>query len=106
MTEDLAHAGGSHPQTGALSDYVHAALAEPDRADVEAHLDVCLACRVWVARLEHSQPIEPTDELISALVSASPDVPAGLLSALRSEHVDQTPQAGDLWRCGRGDALL
>jgi hypothetical protein len=106
MTEHLANAEGSHPETGALSDYVRSALAEPELAEIEAHLDVCLACRVWAARLEHAQPTEPTDELISGLVAASPDVPEGLLSAIKSEHVDQTPQAGDLWRCGRGDALL
>ncbi len=106
MTEDLANRGGLHPGTGALSDYVRSALSEPQRADVEAHLDVCLACRVWAARLEHAEHLEPTAELISALVAASPDVPEGLLRAIRSEHADQTPQAGDLWRCGRGDALL
>lgn len=106
MTEDLANAGGSHPETGALSEYVRSTLAEPKLAEVEAHLDVCLACRVWAARLERAQQTEPTDELISGLVAASPDVPEGLLSAIKSEHVDQTPQAGDLWRCGRGDALL
>lgn len=106
MTEDLANAGDSHPETGALSDYVRSALAEPELAEVEAHLDVCLACRVWATRLEHAQQTEPTDELISGLVAASPDVPEGLLSAIKSEHIDQTPQAGDLWRCGRGDALL
>jgi hypothetical protein len=106
MTEDLANTGGTHPETGALGDYVRSALAEPERAKVEAHLGVCLACRVWAARLEHAQHAEPTAELISGLVAASPDVPEGLLSAIKSENADQTPQAGDLWRCGRGDALL
>lgn len=106
MTEDLANVAGWHPETSVLSAYVRSVLTEPDRTKVEEHLDVCLACRVWASRLEHAEQTEPTDELISSLVAASPDVPEGLLDAIRSEHTDQTPQAGDLWRCGRGEALL
>jgi hypothetical protein len=103
---DLAAAEGLHPDTGVLEEFAEGMLVEPERSAVKAHLDVCLACRVWANPLHHADQNEPSAAVISDLVAASTDVPDGVLNAIRFQDDDQSPQPTDLWRCGREEALL
>ncbi len=92
----------NHPSSKELSD----ALLRPDEpADVHPHIEECLACRVRLARIAQanaSQP--PSSNTVQKIIDASTVVPGAL--ALPGRAGEQEPQAGQLWRIGRDEALV
>lgn len=97
----------SHLNETVLYDYVQGELETALGGLVEAHLERCLACRVWAARLRHASIPKPDDAVISSLVEASPTLPAALHEALTVSQKDQpNPVAGEVWRVGKDEALL
>lgn len=76
----------------------------------EAHLEICLVCRVWANRLRHVEDAswEPAgsahiERLLADSAVVSPAVAAAMISATVSPS---GPAPGELWRVGRDEALL
>jgi hypothetical protein len=75
-------------------------------AAVRAHLEECVACRVRAARLWHAAaPGEPGCEAVSRILAASAPGPA-LPGGAAGPRSAGPPRPGELWRAGRGEALL
>lgn len=62
--EDSEDAVNSHPLLSELRD---AASGEGDDADVRAHVEVCLACRVRMARIAQHGELGPAAARLAAL---------------------------------------
>jgi hypothetical protein len=93
----------SHPLVSELV----AALHHPERATATLeHLEECLACAVRFARLQRaSGPVAASTNSLQRIVEASaplPEVLADLITAGRGED----PQATEIWRVGRSEAVL
>lgn len=63
----------------AITGYLEGALAAPDRARFEAHLEVCPHCRAYLEQMRHT--IETLGSLDEQSLSA--ETRAGLLEAFR-----------------------
>lgn len=92
----------THPTTtelyGALS-------GQGDLAAISAHLDECIACRVWSARLAQSEHlVAPGSQAIEAISRASQTI-AGLGSN-SDAATDAVPKEGEVWRVGQSEAAL
>src|SRR5207237_926413 len=95
-----------HLSESVLYAFVHDDLAGAASAEVANHLDQCLACRVWATRLRQATVNEPDERIISRLVDVSAAVPEALHHALIADSAEAVPAVGDIWRVGRGEALL
>jgi hypothetical protein len=92
----------THPTTTELHD---ALSGLGDLAAISAHLDECIACRVWSARLAQSAQLEaPGSHAIEAIARASQTV-AGL-GSISDADTDGEPKEGELWRVGQSEAAL
>lgn len=93
-----------HPTSMALAS---AALdSGVDATAIREHLKGCLACRVRMARLEHSEAIEgPHRGNVVRILEASTPGPE-VLGRLLAEPKGGDPGPGQLWRVGRDEALL
>lgn len=83
------------------------ALTDPSiAAQIESHVDTCLACRVRMARLEHSAPETPIPSpgSVQRILDASSPGPMVLEKLTVTD--DDAPLPGQLWRIGRDEALL
>jgi hypothetical protein len=95
-----------HLSESVLYAFVHGDLASLAAAEVADHLEQCLACRVWAARLRQATVSEPDERIISRLVDASAAVPQALQQVLTTGTSDTAPDVGQLWRVGREEAML
>lgn len=92
----------NHPSDKELRD---ALLHPEDASNVHDHVEVCLACRVHLARLERaSDPQPPTSNTVQRIIEASTVVPGLVDLATLTEG--EEPNLGELWRIGRDEALL
>jgi hypothetical protein len=96
----------SHPNEAILYALVQGRLNAGAAAKVADHLERCLACRVWSTRLQNASVSEADNSIISRLVETSPTVPEALHRALLDNPSSAAPAIGELWRVGRGEALL
>jgi hypothetical protein len=94
----------SHLNESVLHTFVQGRLK--GAAAVADHLERCLACRVWSTRLQDASVSEADASIISRLVETSPAVPEALHRALLDSPSSAAPAIGELWRVGRGEALL
>lgn len=95
-----------HVDESVLYSFVQGKLNDDEAGRIENHLERCLACRVWATRLRHAAIGEPSPHFVSQLVDSSPTVPAALQRALAAKPSSRNPEVGELWRVGRGEALL
>ncbi len=92
----------THPSSTELYD---ALTGRGDVAAVMAHLDECIACRVWSGRLAHSAQFASPDAEVFELLARSSQVITGLDSV--SDAVSEAvPREGELWRVGQDEAVL
>lgn len=96
----------SHPTESALLSFARGQVKAPGAASVAAHLDSCLACRVWEERLRHARVAEADDMITARLTAAAQAIPEGLRHALAVPPGGGVPAAGDIWRVGTEEALL
>jgi hypothetical protein len=96
----------SHLNESVLYAFVQGRLKGAAAAKVAEHLERCLACRVWSTRLQNALVSEADESIISRLVDTSPTVPEALHRALLDTPSSAAPAIGELWRVGRGEALL
>jgi hypothetical protein len=83
------------------------ALTDPSiAAQIENHVDICLACRVRMARLQHStsETEVPSQGSVQRILDASSPGPLVLEKLTVTD--DAAPLPGQLWRVGRDEALL
>lgn len=74
-------------------------------ADVVEHLEACLACRVLSSRISQIESLPvPSAEIVERVLAASEAVPG--VEALAHAVHGGSPEAGELWRVGRDDAML
>jgi hypothetical protein len=85
----------SHPLDVDLADYVDGALDAARAAELEAHLDDCLLCRLKRRRLEGAPAPATTAGLLPGLAFDVPVTDAG-----------GEPAVDDLWLAGNDDRLL
>ena len=95
-----------HPTESALLSFVRGQLKAPGAAGVEAHLDSCLACRIWETRLRHARVAEADGSVTARLAAAAQAIPEDLHNALAVRAGVDVPAAGDIWRVGTHEALL
>ncbi len=95
-----------HPTESALLSFARGQVKAPGVAGVAAHLDSCLACRVWETRLRHASVAEADDSMTARLTAAAQAIPEDLGLALTMPSRTAVPAAGDIWRIGRDEALL
>ena len=92
----------NHPSSRELRD---ALLPEDQQAEVQEHLAICLACRIRYARLAQGGDLRrPTANAVQRIVEASIPVPG--VQTLAGAVVAESPEAGEMWRVGRHEALL
>lgn len=96
----------SHPTESALLSFARGQVKAPGAASIAAHLDSCLACRVWETRLRHASVAEADDMVAARLTAAAQPIPEGLRHALAVPPRGGAPAAGDIWRVGADEALL
>lgn len=93
----------THPTLAELYDAMN---GRGDLRGISAHLDDCLACRVWSGRLAQASELgEVPSEAIEAISRASQTI-AGLESFVATAAPDAGPKEGELWRVGRDEAAL
>lgn len=91
-----------HPLLRELRD---ALLGVGDVVRVRAHLAGCLACRVRMARIAQADGLHmPTPNVVQRIVDASTVVPGA--TNISDERDEFEPEASELWRVGRDEALL
>lgn len=92
-----------HPPSVELLEALH----DPgSAAPVTAHLAECLACRVRYSRISQAAGIEPLgDDGLRRVIDASTPLPE-TMAHLVSAGFDEEPRANEIWRVGRGEALL
>jgi hypothetical protein len=95
-----------HPTESALLSFARDQLNAPGAAAVAAHLDSCLACRVWETRLRHARVAEADGSVIARLTAAAQAIPEDLRHALAMPPGVAVPAAGEIWRVGADEALL
>jgi hypothetical protein len=95
-----------HPTESALLSFARGELKSPGAAGVAAHLDSCLACRVWEERLRHARVAEADGPVAARLTAAAPAIPEELRQALAVPAGASVPAAGEIWRAGADEALL
>ena len=95
-----------HPTESALLSFVRGQLKAPGAAGVEAHLDSCLACRIWETRLRHARVAEADGSVTARLTAAAQAIPEDLHNALAVRAGVDVPAAADIWRVGTHEALL
>lgn len=72
------------------------------------HLDGCVVCKIRLARLKQGDDFstQPPAQ-VASLTSDAPLVAPQLLQAMQSDPDSRTrPEAGELWRAGRDEAVL
>jgi hypothetical protein len=95
-----------HPTESALLSFARGEFTSPGSAGIAAHLDSCLACRVWETRLRHARVAEADGTVTARLAAAAQAIPEGLRDALAVPPRAGVPAAGDVWRVGTDEALL
>ena len=95
-----------HPTESALLSFARGQVEGPGAAAVAAHLDSCLACRIWETRLRHAGVAEADGSATARLTAAAPAIPEDLRSALAAPTGAAVPAAGEIWRVGTDEALL
>ena len=86
-------------------DLLERCLATADRSlpdGVEAHLSVCLLCRVRLNRIRRSNP-RPGDPPAGVVC---PAVSSGLAATLAAGSAPETAAAGQVWVAGGGDRVV
>jgi hypothetical protein len=97
----------SHVTESILLSFVQGQLVDSAAADVAGHLELCIACRVFAARLRHADVTDPDGSAIARLTTAAQAIPETLrnaLSATSTEPADMMP--GEVWRVGGDEAQL
>src|SRR6266487_5315458 len=94
-----------HPTESALLSFARGEFTSPGAAGVAAHLDSCLACRVWETRLRHARVAEADGSVTARLTAAAQAIPEGLRDALAVPPGADVPAAGNVWRVGADEAL-
>jgi hypothetical protein len=95
-----------HPTESALLSFARGQSNAAGAAGVAAHLDSCLACRVWETRLRHARVAEADGSVTARLTAAAQAIPEDLRNALAVPPGAAVPAAGDIWRVGSDEALL
>ncbi|HEY5989138.1 MAG TPA: hypothetical protein VIV12_22565 [Streptosporangiaceae bacterium] len=94
-----------HPTESALLSFARG-QSNAAAAGVAAHLDSCLACRVWETRLRNAWVAEADGPVTARLTAAAQAIPENLRKALAVAPGAAVPAAGDIWRVGSDEALL
>jgi hypothetical protein len=95
-----------HPTESALLSFARGQFTSAGAADVAAHLEGCLACRVWETRLRHARVAEADGSVTARLTAAAQPIPDDLRTALAVPPGTGVPASGDIWRVGADEALL
>jgi hypothetical protein len=95
-----------HPTESALLSFARGQVEGLGAADLSAHLDGCLACRIWETRLRNAEVAEADGPVTARLAAAAPAIPDRLRSALLAPAGAAVPAAGEIWRVGTDEALL
>jgi len=95
-----------HPTESALLSFARGQLTSAGAADVAAHLEGCLACRVWETRLRHAMVAEADGSVTARLIAVAQPIPDDLRTALAAPPGARVPASGDIWRVGADEALL
>jgi hypothetical protein len=95
-----------HPTESALLSFARGQSGAAGAAGVAAHLESCLACRVWEARLRNARVAEADAPVAARLAAAAQAIPENLRKALAVPPGVAVPAVGDIWRVGSDKALL
>src|SRR5712692_2468686 len=95
-----------HPTESALLSFTRGQSDAAGAAGIAAHLDSCLACRVWETRLQNARVAEADGPVTARLSAAAQAIPENLRKALAVPPGAAVPAAGDIWRVGGDEALL
>jgi len=96
-----------HPTESALLSFAQGQPAAGGAAGVRAHLERCLACSLWAARLRRARVTAADDSVAARLTAAGQAIPEALHFAFTAPAGAAVPAAGDVWRaCGPDEALL
>ncbi|WP_433521684.1 hypothetical protein ACQPZ2_30890 [Nocardia pseudovaccinii] len=91
-----------------LSTELLAALRDPGHAATSTyeHVEHCVACRIRMLRIQHDVgAVSPGQDSIQRIIDASSRLP-DTVTDLISRDNNTEPQANELWRVGRTEALL
>jgi hypothetical protein len=95
-----------HPTESALLSFAQGQPGVARAADVRAHLECCLACSLWAARLRRARVTTADDSAAGRLTAVGQAVPEALHLAFAAPAAAAVPAAGDVWRAGGPDEAL